>query len=763
MGMTDEEVDVFFSCTLCQSYAPNHVCIVSPERLGLCGAYTWIDCKASYEMNPKGANQPIEKGKVIDPERGEWEGINKFVYEKSNRAVQRVHHYSIMSYPETSCCVADTNLLIDKRLTTFGEFFAEVWSTDRYFGKKCLTLDENYRTTEDKIIALQKFKAPKELIRIETKTGLELIVTPDHKVPIDTPDGICWLQAKDLKVGDRLFSLKRINIPAEIPSILELLPDDFRIRSNTLIREVRKFVSGKYGSIKKGELKLGISLHYRKDSISLREIRKLIEDGFPMEKLHTCKYEIGRKNRYYKPTSIKLNKDLFYLLGLIASDGSLTKIGRCEYKITFVNTQPELVKKFLSLTKRLFPGIKIWVSRNKKSLTKIEGRQVRSKKVCYRVQLNDPLFGALAEGFGLGFHKEDHDFKLLFGLPETYIASFIAGLFDGDGSVRIRKYGGKWEYPEIYIPVKGRKVATKLLLLFRRIGIVPYVKKSKSLYKLYIYSENAYRFSCLVQSMHPLKAEKLASIRIKLKNREGLAKCQQNVLPHVVGKELVKIHEGGNQLPATTYFYYSTFKSRPVLANVLKIGQEQLSPLVRKFISCDVMLDIIKVIEKIPGNRFDYVYNLTLSDIHSYFANGIWIANCGCFECIVGVIPEANGVMIVNREYQGQTPLGMTFSTLAGSVGGGNQVPGFLGIGKLFITSRKFIRADGGIKRIVWMPKALKEEIKERFVKRTEEEGVPDLLDKIADETVAQTLEELLVYLEKVKHPALEMPPILEV
>lgn len=238
MGMTDEEVDVFFSCTLCQSYAPNHVCIVSPERLGLCGAYTWIDCKASYEMNPKGANQPIEKGKVIDPERGEWEGINKFVYEKSNRAVQRVHHYSIMSYPETSC---------------------------------------------------------------------------------------------------------------------------------------------------------------------------------------------------------------------------------------------------------------------------------------------------------------------------------------------------------------------------------------------------------------------------------------------------------------------------------------------------------------------------------------------GCFECIVGVIPEANGVMIVNREYQGLTPLGMTFSTLAGSVGGGNQVPGFLGIGKLFITSKKFIKADGGIKRIVWMPKALKEEIKGRFVKRAGEEGVPDLLDKIADETIAQTLEELLVYLENVKHPALEMPPILEV
>jgi len=761
MEMTDEEVDVFFSCTLCQSYAPNHVCIVSPERLGLCGAYTWIDCKASYEMNPKGANQPIEKGKVIDPERGEWEGINKFVYEKSNRTVQRVHHYSIMSYPETSCCVADTNLFIDNQLTTFGEFFEEVWGTEKYVGKRCLTLNGNYKTTEDKIIALQKFKAPRELVRIETKTGLELIVTPDHRIPIDTPDGICWLKAEDLKTGDRLFSLKKINIPVKIPSILELLPDDFRIRSSALIKEVRQFLRSKYGCIKEGELKLGISLHYRKVSISLRELRKLIGEGFPIEKLNTCEYEVGRRTRYYKLTSIRLSRELFYLLGLIASDGSLTKIGRSEYKITFVNTQPELVRAFISLTKRIFPRIKIWVSKNEKCITKIEGRKVKSKKVCYRVQLNDPLFGALAEGFGLGPRKEDHNFKLLFGLPEDYIASFIAGIFDGDGSVRLRKYNGRWEHPEIYIPVKEKNVAIKLSLLLRRIGIVPYIKKSKNLYKLYIYSENAYRLSCLLQSMHPSKVEKLMAIRVRLRGREGLTKCQQNVLPYVVGKELVEVHEGRNQLPVTTCFYYSKFKSRPILANVLKIGEELLSPTVRKFISCDVMLDIIKAIEKIPADRFEYVYNLTLSDIHSYFANGIWIANCGCFECIVGVIPEANGVMIVNREYQGQTPLGMTFSTLAGSVGGGNQVPGFLGIGKLFITSRKFIRADGGIKRIVWMPKSLKEEIKERFVKRAEEEGVPDLLDKIADETVAQTLEELLVYLESSDgFRSISLPPL---
>ncbi len=137
------------------------------------------------------------------------------------------------------------------------------------------------------------------------------------------------------------------------------------------------------------------------------------------------------------------------------------------------------------------------------------------------------------------------------------------------------------------------------------------------------------------------------------------------------------------------------------------------------------------------------------------------MTSCGCFECIVAIIPEANGVMIVNRGFPGMTPIGMKFSTLAGTVGGGMQTPGFMGIGVNFITSKKFLYGDGGIKRIVWMSKALKERVKEGFQKRAEEEGVPDLLDKIADETICEDSEKLLEYLTSVGHPALEMEPMI--
>jgi acetyl-CoA synthase len=116
--------------------------------------------------------------------------------------------------------------------------------------------------------------------------------------------------------------------------------------------------------------------------------------------------------------------------------------------------------------------------------------------------------------------------------------------------------------------------------------------------------------------------------------------------------------------------------------------------------------------------------------------------------------------MTVNREFSEMTPCGMKFTTLAGTIGGGAQTPGFLGHSKFNITQRKFLSADGGIKRLVWMPKILKEEIADRLKTQAEEIGIPDLLDMIADETIGTTEEEILPFLEEKGHPALSMEPL---
>jgi len=115
---------------------------------------------------------------------------------------------------------------------------------------------------------------------------------------------------------------------------------------------------------------------------------------------------------------------------------------------------------------------------------------------------------------------------------------------------------------------------------------------------------------------------------------------------------------------------------------------------------------------------------------------------------------------VVSREDPSMTPCGMTFSTLAGTAGGGLQSPGMMGHGKYYLTSKKFLLADGGFKRVVWMSSNLKEAMAEELKVVCEREGEPDLLDKIADERVATAVEELLPFLEEKGHPALTMPPM---
>lgn len=137
------------------------------------------------------------------------------------------------------------------------------------------------------------------------------------------------------------------------------------------------------------------------------------------------------------------------------------------------------------------------------------------------------------------------------------------------------------------------------------------------------------------------------------------------------------------------------------------------------------------------------------------------MTSCGCFECIVAILPLANGVMVVNREFQGMTPSGMTFGELASVTGGGAQTPGFLGVGRLYLSSPKFLSADGGVRRIVWMPKELRESVRKRLQKEAERIGEPDLIDKIATEEDATTEEEVAEFLAKTAHPAVSLDPLM--
>ena len=138
------------------------------------------------------------------------------------------------------------------------------------------------------------------------------------------------------------------------------------------------------------------------------------------------------------------------------------------------------------------------------------------------------------------------------------------------------------------------------------------------------------------------------------------------------------------------------------------------------------------------------------------------MTSCGCFECICGIEPLSNGFIVVNREYKGMTPVGMTFGELASCTGGGVQTPGYMGHGRHFIASKKFIAAEGGIERIVWMPKELKDDVAERLNKTAKElYDIDNFSDMIADETICEDCEALMDFLTEKNHPVLGLEPLM--
>lgn len=160
----------------------------------------------------------------------------------------------------------------------------------------------------------------------------------------------------------------------------------------------------------------------------------------------------------------------------------------------------------------------------------------------------------------------------------------------------------------------------------------------------------------------------------------------------------------------------------------------------------------------------DFVYGRSNQATERFSAYSLMqnpMTSCGCFEVIVAIVPECNGVIAVSREYQGDTPIGMQFSTLAGAVGGGAQTPGFVGVGRMYLTSRKFIAAEKGLPRLLWMPKELKEAIRPQLEARAKEMGMEGFVEKIADETITTDSAGLMAFMEKIEHPALALDPLM--
>ncbi len=763
-NLTDDAVDTFYSCTLCQSFAPNHVCIVSPERLGLCGAYNWLDCKASYSINPTGPNQPIKLGKLLDGRKGYWEGTNNYAKVGSHGVVEEVGMYSIMENPMTACLTADTEVIVNGQPVKIGELVDAGLGTEAE--KYLFTFDEQGQSVPSKLLGVHKNPAPPKLIHIKTKSGLELTLTPNHEVAVDRwqQNGHApWVRADEIGEGERLYVLAHLRLQGEVPPVIDLLPGDCRVKDDALLAELDAEIVARYGSRTAAYRAVEIkSLDPRTTSLTLDDVKRLVEAvGRSWDEVRRQVSRIAPPAGHPSVGLPRMTTDLLYLLGLLASDGSLERRGRYQCRVNFTNNNETLLAAYAAIYCLIFPETTLG-QRTKTGGGLIQGRWVSTAQPTTDLYSNNFLLGLIADGLGVRMGGEvAWDLARLARLPEDYVAAFLAGVFDGDGSVRLRHQEDRWPAGEGYLCHQDKQVALQLQFLLKRLGIIGMLRQAGGVYKVALYGGNLRRFAQVIPVRHPAKQEILDQIATL--PEKAVDKTQGQVLPYTVGRVLANLPESQTVLSPTTLFYYKTGRSRPAADNVRRVIEEapETAVLLSPLLDNDFFLDTVARVETIENvGSYANVYNLSLLDINSYLANGIHVKNCGCFESIVMLIPEANGVMVVSREDTSMTPSGMTFSTLAGVAGGGMQTPGVMGVGKYYLISPKFISADGGFKRVVWMSSYLKESMADELQVVAEREGDPDLIARIADERHVSNVDELLAWLEEHNHPALIMDPI---
>ncbi len=721
--------------------------------------------------------------------------------------------------------------------------------------------------------------APKKLAHITTTNNNLIKLTTNHKVLVDKPEGLTWVEAGKLKRNDRLLSMRTTNLSTEEREenkpfyLIDFLPDEIKVFDNKFLVQLRDAMLEKYSKFAKASKGLGIkyrklySAFYfpKKSRYRLPRYRLSISETRAICRNIGLDWEIAKQgiNKFGVPKApgcelkkLILDENIMYLAGLVASDGCVRHRGKGT-SVQFTNSEKTLTDNFNRIAKSLFGVLpKTYIVNPRKSSS--GGVTIIGRKPVSISFINNPIIGKLMMGLGIGHKRkkgekvESWTGEIISRLSPRLISAFMRGLFDGDGHVT---------NTHILITTGTYRGAQYIFLLFKKLGISTYITKGTRGYQVGTRSFGDYaRFRNLISSNHPKKRKKMDSTTLSFDKNHVVRtdsvpfKCGR-ILKKLLQKykrsiEITKLAVDYKSIEAWTKIKCRASKEKlKLLLESLKekIDREDiLYQELLKWVQSNITFEKVKTVEKVRYNERE-VYNFSVPGTHNYLVNGIvakncqsfapnhvcivkperlglcgaysWLdakacyelnpsgpnqpvkkgevldpvrgewkgvndfiyqksnktlerlhgysiitwpeTSCGCFECIIAIIPEANGFMVVNREYAGLTPAGMKFSTLAGSVGGGNQTPGFMGVGRLYIVSKKFISADGGIKRLLWMPKELKESLKDKLKKRCEEEGMPDLFDKIADETVAVESADLLKHLEKVGHPALKMDPLM--
>ncbi|MEM3546738.1 MAG: radical SAM protein [Candidatus Bathyarchaeia archaeon] len=490
------------------------------------------------------------------------------------------------------------------------------------------------KPTYPDVIAVHRLKAPNSLVRICTVSGVELKVTPDHEILIDGEYGAQLVRADQLRVGDLIYAPARINVNVKNLPVLELI-DDYRLYvypDDVLMELIRRKAREAYGSLRRAISQLQLkywNLYDLSVGINFRDFKRLCEKlGIDQEFSLTHIEKVSWRKKTVELKAKYFDEDLAYLIGLIASDGSLsTSRSRGVYTTNFHSTEPELVKKAKHIVEALFPGTKCHVY--------TDGRG------CLRLSFNNLLVYDLIEKVVI-----EGELKEIFKLPDKCITAFLRGYFDGDGAVSLASNS-------VYYVTSSRKRAVRIVQLLRRCGILASMHErqgsgfSKSSYYVVVISgfKDVSTFVKVIGSNHPKKFEKLKQLAVEGRVRK-IGKSRREIAPRICIKLLAEVINHHRLSRVTLYPEDPSYLSKVLTGkrNTTKTTLRKILSRLRDLELCekcksivqiawrysseDFFLDEVKMLE-VVASKDEYVYDITVDKNHLFAANGlIYVSNC---------------------------------------------------------------------------------------------------------------------------------------
>ena len=297
---------------------------------------------------------------------------------------------------------------------------------------KILSFDEKKGFIKNKIKESHKNKSNK-LLKLNLHSGLSLECTNEH--PILTREG--WKKAKDLSQGEEIAELFNLELQDNSPFIYEIInQEDFYVenRKDFIRKIVNEYVKKNKISYSAFAKNIGIKQNHLQNYIRQKGRRKSIRLDLFSKIIALCKTqkkeylnfltELKSKSHHRLPLPLKLNSDLMWLAGMVASDGSLIENKKTkELKIKIGNKDIKLLEECQKIFNKFGFYPKIFK---------------RKGKNFYAIDCSSKLLAQIFLAFGIKKGKEKSPnievSSLMYKLPKNLIIPYIEGILEGDGN-----------------------------------------------------------------------------------------------------------------------------------------------------------------------------------------------------------------------------------------------------------------------------------------------------------------------------------------